>query len=104
MLYKYVGAENGKQALEVLKYFCEAYTLKASEPTSFNDPFEFKIVADFEATPAESNPKTVRRYSKLQSAWAGTRPFAAPQRVRVGTGKVLGTAADPASQIGRAHV
>jgi hypothetical protein len=61
MLYKYVGAENGKQALEVLKYFCEAYTLKASEPTSFNDPFEFKIVADFEATPAESNPKTDTR-------------------------------------------
>jgi len=49
MLFKYISGKNGAEALEILKCFCEKYTLRASEPTSFNDPFEFKVVVDFEA-------------------------------------------------------
>jgi hypothetical protein len=49
MLYKYVGARTGSDTLQVLKYYCEQYTLKVSEPTSFNDPFEFKIALDLSA-------------------------------------------------------
>jgi Protein of unknown function (DUF2971) len=52
MLFKYVRADNGGHALELLKCFCEKYTLKASAPTSFNDPFEFKVTVDFEADEA----------------------------------------------------
>jgi len=49
MLYKYVGAASGPEAVELLKYFCEHQTLKASDPTTFNDPFEFKVEVDFTA-------------------------------------------------------
>jgi len=49
MLYKYVGARTASETLQILKYFCEEFTLKISEPTSFNDPFEFKIALDLDA-------------------------------------------------------
>jgi hypothetical protein len=46
MLFKYVG---GKDALQIMKCFCEQHTLRASDPTTFNDPFEFKFAVDLDA-------------------------------------------------------
>jgi hypothetical protein len=55
MLYKYVGAENGADAVRLLQCFVENHTFKASAPSTFNDPFEFTLAIDFDA-----NPVTVR--------------------------------------------
>ncbi len=52
MIYKYVGAKCGAKALKYLKCFCEEYKIKISEPTSFNDPFEFKVSIDLDADEA----------------------------------------------------
>src|SRR6185312_731811 len=49
MLYKYVGAQSGEESLKLLQSFCERYMLKASEPSTLNDPFELKIAINFEA-------------------------------------------------------
>lgn len=58
MLYKYVGAATGTGAIELLKCFTDKNTFKASEPATFNDPFEFKIAINFDA----DEPTVRRRY------------------------------------------
>jgi hypothetical protein len=49
VLYKFVGAKTGAEARDLLKFYCEARTLRANGPTTFNDPFEFKVAFDFDA-------------------------------------------------------
>ncbi len=51
MLYKYVGHEDIDKLIEYLKYFVESGTIFASQPVSFNDPAEFKIIFNFDASP-----------------------------------------------------
>lgn len=49
MLYKFYGASSGSEALKLLKYVCKDATIRASDPRSFNDPFEIKVAFDFDA-------------------------------------------------------
>src|SRR5262245_61644455 len=70
MLFKYVGETDGEKALQILKYFCEDCTFKASDPTTFNDPFEFKIAIDFEA-----DEDTVRQRFFLDNQDASTSQY-----------------------------
>lgn len=49
MLFKYIGGSSGEDALQILKCFCERHTFRASQPTTFNDPFEFKVAVDLDA-------------------------------------------------------
>lgn len=49
MLYKFYGADSGEKAEELLNFVCNDHTIRASDPTSFNDPFEFKVAFDFNA-------------------------------------------------------
>jgi len=50
MLYKYVSASNAEEALSRINFYCEERSFFASRPTSFNDPFEFKIAIDLEGS------------------------------------------------------
>jgi Protein of unknown function (DUF2971) len=52
MLFRYIGAKNGIEAKKILQFFCEDHTMRVSNPTSFNDPHEFKVNIDFDATDA----------------------------------------------------
>lgn len=50
MIYKYVGAKSPDELVQILKYFIEDGSIKASSPRTFNDPSEFKVKYDFEAS------------------------------------------------------
>ncbi len=50
MLYKFYGSPSAPETLRLLKYICEDGTIRASDPRTFNDPFEFKVVFDFDAS------------------------------------------------------
>lgn len=50
MIYKYVGAGSPEEIVQILKYFIEDGSIKASSPRTFNDPSEFKVGYDFEAS------------------------------------------------------
>jgi hypothetical protein len=49
LIYKYVGAESPEEIVQILKYFIEDCSIKASSPRTFNDPSELKVEYDFEA-------------------------------------------------------
>lgn len=53
MLYKYVGHENPDEVIKYLKCFIDDGTIYASQPLKFNDPAEFKVNVNFEATREE---------------------------------------------------
>jgi hypothetical protein len=50
LIYKYVGAGSPEEIVQILKYFIEDGSIKASSPRTFNDPSEFKVEYDFEAS------------------------------------------------------
>lgn len=49
MLYKYVGHEDPNELVNILRYFVEDGTIRASCPHDFNDPAEFKAQIEFTA-------------------------------------------------------
>ncbi len=49
MLYKYVGTGHAEDDIERLKQFVEDGTIFASDPRTFNDPAELKVIVDFKA-------------------------------------------------------
>jgi hypothetical protein len=57
MLYKYVGHENTDEVIKYLKCFIDDGTIYASQPLSFNDPAEFKVNINFDATKEEIRKK-----------------------------------------------
>lgn len=56
MIYKFIGAESSEELIKILKYFIEDGSIKASDPRTFNDPSEFKILYDF-----DSDDETIRQ-------------------------------------------
>jgi len=48
--YKYIGADSPGELVQILRYFIEDGSIKASSPRTFNDPSEFKVEYDFEAS------------------------------------------------------
>ncbi|WP_323083193.1 MULTISPECIES: DUF2971 domain-containing protein [Klebsiella pneumoniae complex] len=50
MLYKYIGNHDNEVTIRCLKYFLEDGTIRASNPSSFNDPSELKIDLDVNTT------------------------------------------------------
>lgn len=57
MLNKYVGHENTDEVIKYLKCFVDDGTIYASQPLSFNDPAEFKVNINFDATKEEIRKK-----------------------------------------------
>lgn len=51
MLYKYIGSNNAEEVLKNLKRFINDGTISASQPSSFNDPSEFKVSIKAEGPP-----------------------------------------------------
>lgn len=49
MIYRYIGADSAEEAIKILKYFIEDGSIRASDPRTFNDPSEFKVIYDFKA-------------------------------------------------------
>ncbi|EBZ0832089.1 DUF2971 domain-containing protein [Salmonella enterica subsp. enterica serovar Java] len=65
MLYKYVGHEDPNELIKILKYFIEDGTIRATRPHDFNDPAEFKVSFDFNAT-------TYQKRRRFHELWAGS--------------------------------
>lgn len=57
MLYKYVGHEDTSKLIEILKFFIEDGTIRATSPHYFNDPAELKVQFDFNATKEEKEAR-----------------------------------------------
>jgi hypothetical protein len=90
LLYKFLGAESGPDAVKLLECVCNDHTLRASAPTSFNDPFEFKVSLDFEAEEDvirhryfEDNPNTNDAdYNKWRAEFTDQSKWWACQQTR----------------------
>ncbi|MDH1659889.1 DUF2971 domain-containing protein [Stenotrophomonas sp. GD03777] len=49
LIYKYYSSNSSDSTKELLIKISEEFTIRASAPTSFNDPFEFKVRVNLEA-------------------------------------------------------
>lgn len=49
MIYKYIGAHSPEEYIKILDYFIRDGLIMASNPNTFNDPSEFKVIYRFDA-------------------------------------------------------